>query len=327
MQSLSTLPSAELNSQEGYQKLAAKEQRIFGGGHFAENFSTSLGDSSQAACRRLPTAGFRDKFRKGVRKVGRKRNKLEERLETGFKKVGLERQFGELPQWSAYVPLVAGGLETLVIVGWTVYLNGDLRGSNMFNLSGEGLLTMLLGTNFAVGWLASQMSTWRVQDLSPSLLGRGKRAARPGVLDFMRSFFVNVIPYGNFLAWTRFAWKETSPVSSLNALVYVVPSLARLVLWSQGLTIGRVELLAWVLGAIHRPYDAARVKNDKLLAAANAKMKAARKVKEEKEQLEKGPELTVDEMILLQQRKELEEFDILLARSTNSTTSIPGLKT
>ncbi|CAM6090327.1 unnamed protein product [Calypogeia fissa] len=323
MQFVSTFCSTEL-PHLGCERIASKEQQIFVGGYVEARCSTSPGNSSLATFRRVPTAGFNNKFKKGVKKVGRKRTKLEERLQKGFQKVGLQRQFGELPEWSAYVPLVAGGLETLVIVGWSVYAKGDLKGSSTFNLSGEGLLTLLLGTNFAIGWLASQMSTWRVQALSPTLLGRGKKAARPGIIDFMSSFVVNIIPYGNFLAWTRFAWKESNSVSSINALVYVVPSLVRLVLWSQGLAMGKVELLAWVLGAIHRPYDAARVKNEKLLDAADAKIESARKAKEEKDQREKGPELTMDDMVLLQQRKELEEFDILLARSTNASTSIPG---
>ncbi|BFI34006.1 hypothetical protein AXG93_523s1020 [Marchantia polymorpha subsp. ruderalis] len=297
--------------------------------HLSRKYGRVGAEGFRESGRRIATTRIvGSKFDRGVRRVGRKRTKLEDGIQKGFKKVGLEAQYNNLPQWSGAVPYVVVGLETVFMVTWAAGLRGRTLQVGVDYLSGDGLLIIMLGFNFVVGWLASQVSTWRVQRLAPSLLPREKRSkTKPGFFDFLVSFWINFIPFGNFLAWLRTAVKEGRAESAANALVYIVPSLFRLVLWTQGISLGRVEQVAWLLGAIHRPYDAARLRNDRLIAAVELRQEKASREKDGKDALSEEPqpkELTLEEMAIIQQRKELEEFDMLLAKSTNSTSAIPG---
>ncbi|KAL3689573.1 hypothetical protein R1sor_015882 [Riccia sorocarpa] len=270
----------------------------------------------------IPRKRVECKYSRGFKKDGPrgKRSRLEERIRKGFKNVGLEAQYNSLPQWSGAVPYVVVGLEALMMVAWAAT---GMKGRNLqlgaTSFSGEGFLIITLGFNFVIGWLASLVSTWRVKSLSPFLLPQERRGkTKPSFLDFFVSCWVNLIPFGNFLLWLRNSVKESRSESAVNALVYVLPTLFRLVFWTQGLSLGRLEQFAWLLGAIHRPYDAARLRNERVIVAARERQREL-DAKEQKKQ-----ELSVEELAFIQERKELEDFDLQLAKSANSPSAVAG---
>lgn len=167
---------------------------------------------------------------------------------------------------------------------------------------------------------------------------RRVKAAQVGLWELGSSLALSFIPFANLFMWLRFA-KRQEHLSAraragivANAWVYGGPPLFTILLlfsggWSLWFQAGLVSNFALLMGALHRPFEEARVKNEKILMqVAKAKKTAGidKKPRHAGDVQQKPQEISDEEKAAIERLKELEEFDMLLAQSSNTTsTALP----
>lgn len=86
------------------------------------------------------------------------------------------------------------------------------------------------------------------------------------------------------------------------------------------LQVGLISNLALVFGALHRPLEESRIKNEKVL------LEVARTKKIGGKKEEKPKEISAEEREKIARLKELEEFDMLLAQRSGLSDSISSFR-
>ncbi|KAG0585610.1 hypothetical protein M758_2G024500 [Ceratodon purpureus] len=246
--------------------------------------------------------------------------------------VGLQegRPEDDLSQLAVSLPLGLASFEGLFLVGWVASLRGLLPGSRGFFGAADLILCGVMVANCVVGWYALEHSRSEVDGLPKEKRARKVKAAGPGLVDMGFSLAVSFIPFANLFLWLKFATKQrhlsakAKAALVANALVYEGPRLfALLLLFSGGLwvflQVGLVSNVALFLSALHRPFEEARIKNEKvLMEVSSAKTIGGKKGP-------KPPEISPEEKERIARLRELEEFDQLLAqRSPPGSVLLPG---
>jgi hypothetical protein len=152
------------------------------------------------------------------------------------------------------------------------------------------------------------------------------------LVDMGFSLAVSFLPFANLFLWLKFAGRQkhlsakAKAALVANALIYEGPRLFGLLLLLSGglwvlLQVGLVSNVALILSALHRPFEEARIKNEKvLMEVSGAKMMGGKKG-----QAQKPKEISAEEKERIARLKELEEFDMLLAQSSSpGTVLLPG---
>lgn len=238
----------------------------------------------------------------------------------------------DLSQLAVSLPLGLASFEGLFLVGWVASLRGLLPGSRGFFGAADLILCGVMFANCVVGWYALEHSRSEIDGLPKEKRARKVKAAGPGLVDMGFSLAVSFIPFANLFLWLKFATRQrhlsakAKAALVANALVYEGPRLfALLLLFSGGLwvflQVGLVSNVALLLSALHRPFEEARIKNEKvLMEVSRAKMIGGKKGQDQKPK-----EISAEEKERVARLKELEEFDMLLAqRSAPGTVLLPG---
>jgi hypothetical protein len=282
--------------------------------------------------RMIRAGGFKNKLKKAVKK-------LEWQLE---KSESLGELQGELPQLAISLPLGLASFEALFMVGWVSSLRGILpsSGAGGFFSAGDLILCSVMFANCVVGWYALEHSRSEIAGLPRDGWWRRVKAEQVGLWELGSSLALSFIPFANLFMWLRFA-KQQEHLSAraragivANAWVYGGPPLFTILLlfsggWSLWFQAGLVTNFALLMGALHRPFEEARVKNEKILMqVAKAKKTAGidKKPRQAGGVEQKQQEISDEEKATIERMKELEEFDMLLAQSSNTTsTALPGM--
>lgn len=272
-------------------------------------------------------------------KLNSVRAEIKKKIEKVVNDFGVGLQDGSAPgleddlsQLAVSLPLGLASFEGLFLMGWVASLRGLLPGSRGFFGAADLILCGIMFANCAVGWYALEHSRSEVDGLVKEKRVRKVKAAGPGLVDMGFSLAVSLIPCANLFLWFKFATrqKHLSPKAKAaliaNALVYEGPRLFALLLLISGglwvfLQVGLVSNFALLLSALHRPFEEARVQNEKvLMEVSRAKMMGGKKGQEGKPQ-----EISAEERERIARLKELEEFDMLLAQSSSpGTVLLPG---
>ena len=301
-------------------RVANKNQSIALRGRFWRNFVTTL----PTRARRVRGFELYSARAKKVEKAGRD-------FEVRLQDERLPELEDDLPQLAVSLPLGLASFEGLFLVGWVASLRGLLPGSRGFFGAADLILCGVMFANCVVGWYALEHSRSEVDGLPREKRARKVKAAGPGLLDMGFSLAVSFIPFANLFLWLKFATRQrhlsakAKAALFANALIYEGPRLFALLLLISGglwvfLQVGLVSNVALLLSAVHRPFEEARIKNEKvLMEVSRAKMMGGKKAQEQK------PEISAEEKERIARLKELEEFDMLLAqRSSSDTVLLPG---
>ena len=269
-------------------------------------------------------AGFKNKVKKAVRN-------LERSLQDGK----LEELEDELPQLAIALPLGLVSFEALFMVGWVSSLRGLLPGTRGFFSAGDLILCSIMLANCIVGWYALEHSRSELNSLPREKWWSKLKVSQPGIIDYGFSLARGLIPFANLFVWLRLARRQEHLSARAkagmvaNAWVYGGPPLFTLLLllnggWSVFFQIGLVSNVALILGALHLPFEEARVKNEKVLMEVAKTKRSSGKLKG-KDPKPVPKEISVEEKERIQRLKELEEFDMLLAQSSPREKSVlPG---
>jgi len=286
--------------------------------------------------RMIRAGGFKNKLKKAVKKLEWRMDKSE----------SLGELQGELPQLAISLPLGLASFEALFMVGWVSSLRGILPsggaggGAAGFFSAGDLILCSVMFANCVVGWYALEHSRSEIAGLPRDGWWRRVKAAQVGLWELGSSLALSFIPFANLFMWLRFA-KRQEHLSAraragivANAWVYGGPPLFTILLlfsggWSLWFQAGLVSNFALLMGALHRPFEEARIKNEKILMqVAKAKKTAGidKKPRHAGDVQQKQQEISDEEKATIERLKELEEFDMLLAQSSNTTsTALPGM--
>lgn len=230
----------------------------------------------------------------------------------------------ELSQLAVSLPLGLASFEGLYLVGWVASLRGLLPGSRGFFGAADLILCGVMFANCVVGWYALEHSRSEIEELPKEKKARKVKAAGPGLVDMGFSLAVSFLPFANLFLWLKFAGRQkhlsakAKAALVANALIYEGPRLFSLLLLLSGglwvlLQVGLVSNVALILSALHRPFEEARIKNEKvLMEVSGAKMMGGKKG-----QAQKPKEISAEEKERIARLKELEEFDMLLAQSSS----------
>ncbi|XP_024377826.1 uncharacterized protein [Physcomitrium patens] len=303
--------------------------------HLRKGFLGTLRLDKQQSCRvqqrvrRLRGGSVLQLTRAGIEKKRIKKDVDD--FEVGLQKNGgLPELPDDLSQLAVSLPLGLASFEGLFLVGWVASLRGLLPGSRGFFGAADLILCGIMFANCVVGWYALEHSRSEIDELPRDRKARKMKAAGPSLIDLGFSLGVSFIPFANLFLWLRFASRQkhlsTKEQAALvaNALIYEGPRLfALLVLISGGLwvllQVGLVSNVALLLSALHRPFEEARIRNEKVLReVVRAKELAA---KEAEDKIPKKKEISEEERDRIDRLRELEEFDMLLAQTPSSGTA------
>lgn len=234
----------------------------------------------------------------------------------------------DLPQLAVSLPLGLASFEGLFLVGWLASLRGLLPRD--FFAAADLILCGIMFANCVVGWYALEHSRSGIEELKPRGKMRSKlKAAGPGLFEIASSLVLSFIPFANLFLWFRFASNQRHlppkgrAAVLANALIYEGPRIFALLLLLSGglrvfLQVGLVSNVALLFGALHRPFEEARVKNEKVLLEVSRTQKIGGK----KGQDQKAKEISAEERERIDRLRELEEFDMLLAQSAPRSDSV-----
>lgn len=236
-----------------------------------------------------------------------------------------------LAQLAVSLPLGLASFEGLILVGWVTSLRGLLPGARGFFAAADLILCGIMFANCVVGWYALEHSRSGIEKLPRRKITGKLKAVGPGLLDMTSSLALSFIPLANFFLWFRFASKQRHlPVKTraavvANAFIYEGPRFFALFLLLSGglrvfLQVGLVSNVALLFGALHRPFEEARIKNEKVLMEVSGAKKIGGK--KGQGQKPKAKEISAEERERIDRLKELEEFDILLAQSSSRSDSV-----
>lgn len=234
-------------------------------------------------------------------------------------------------QLAVSLPLGLASFEGLYLVGWLASLRGLLpRG---YFAAADLLLCGLMFANCAFGWYALEHSRSEIEEAKPAnkKVKSKLKAVGPGLFEMVFSLVFSFIPFANTFLWFRFTSKQKHlPAKAkaailANAFIYEGPRFfALLLLFSGGLRVflqvGLVSNLALVFGALHRPFEESRIKNEKVLLEVSRSKKIGGKKEE------KPKEISAEERERIARLKELEEFDMLLAQRPGRSDSISSFQ-
>jgi hypothetical protein len=287
----------------------ANQQRI-GHGNFFRNITTL--QTPRRGVRGLESVATRAGIKKKVRKAVD---------DFGLRLLEYEDYTPE--QVAIALPLGLAAFEGLYLLSWVANLRGLLPGSDFLFTAAELVVNGIILGNCFFGKLALSNSNIGMINLPPELTRKLKMAS----LDLMGLAFslaLSFVPFANLFQWLRFASKqrhlpvEAKAALAANAFIYEFPRLLPLLLvLSGGLGVFRQVFLvchaATLFGSLHRVFEEARIKNERvLMEVARAKKKLASK---------KPEEISAEERERIDRVKELQDFDLLLAQSSSSNDS------
>lgn len=261
---------------------------------------------------------------------------IKKKVKKAFDDFGVGLQNGNTPEFPDYIsqlavslPLRLASFEALYLLCWVASLRGLLPGSGIFFAAAEQIVNFIIFFNCGVGLYAMRHSFRGICEL-PHKLTRKLKLAKPGFLDIVFSLALSFVPFANLFLWFRFASKQrhlsakAKAAVAANAFIYEGPRLfSVLLILSGGLRVFAqvfaVCNAATVFGALHRIFEEARIKNEKVLTEVSRVKKIAEKKAHDQKPKEK--ETIAEEKERIDRLRELEEFDMLLAQSSSRIDS------
>lgn len=290
-------------------------QQSIGRGNFFTNLTTVQTARRLGTFEAHPTrAGIRKQVKRAVSD-----------FEVSLQSVGAPALQDDISQLAVALPLGLASFQGLYLFGWVASLRGLLPGARGFFAAADLILCSVMFANCVVGMYALEQSRSGVYALPRGQSARKLKAACPGFLDMVFSLAVSFIPFANLFLWFRFASglkhlpAKAKAAVAANGFIYEMPRFFSLLLLISGglrifLQVWLISNVATLFSALHRPFEEARVKNERVLLEVSRAVKVAGKKAHDGKPKEK--EISAEERERIDRSRELEEFDMLLARSS-----------